>query len=69
MHNNFSLQYLIARYYNQETTRFIGEDTYKGALGDSITNNLYTYVGKISSKPNKHGKMKLKSCQEIHQVY
>lgn len=45
IHNNFNLQYLRARYYNQETARFISQDTYKGETGKPVTHNLYTYVG------------------------
>lgn len=44
MHNNFNLQYLRARYYNQDNARFISQDTYKGEVGNPVTHNLYTYV-------------------------
>lgn len=42
--DNFNLQYLRARYYNQEDTRFISEDTYRGSVGDVISHHLYAFV-------------------------
>ena len=35
--------YLIARYYDPVTARFLSEDTYRGSADDSLSLNLYTY--------------------------
>uniref|UniRef100_UPI00403E3AA9 RHS repeat domain-containing protein n=1 Tax=Paenibacillus sp. FSL W8-0194 TaxID=2921711 RepID=UPI00403E3AA9 len=38
------LTYARARYYQPEIGRFISEDTYKGTLGNPLSQNLYAYV-------------------------
>jgi RHS repeat-associated protein len=38
------LNYARARYYKPEIGRFISEDTYKGTLRNTQSQNLYTYV-------------------------
>jgi RHS repeat-associated protein len=38
------LNYARARYYKPEIGRFISEDTYKGTLWNTQSQNLYTYV-------------------------
>ena len=35
--------YLIARYYDPVTARFLSEDTYRGSADDPLSLNLYTY--------------------------
>ncbi|ATW25278.1 RHS repeat-associated core domain-containing protein [Candidatus Formimonas warabiya] len=35
--------YLMSRYYDPVTARFISEDTYRGNLNDPLSLNLYTY--------------------------
>lgn len=38
------LQYLRARYYDPETSRFMTKDTYLGEINDPLSRNLYTYT-------------------------
>ncbi len=42
--DNIDLQYLRARYYKQDTSRFISEDTYRGEVGRGQSHNTYIYV-------------------------
>lgn len=35
--------YLMARYYDPVTARFLSEDTYRGSISDPLSLNLYTY--------------------------
>ena len=41
--NESGMYYLNARYYDSTTARFMSEDTYKGAINDPLSLNLYTY--------------------------
>ena len=38
------LQYLRARYYDPETSRFMTKDTYLGEINDPLSRSLYTYT-------------------------
>ncbi len=38
------LQYLRARYYDPETSRFMTKDTYLGEINDPLSRHLYTYT-------------------------
>jgi len=38
------LYWLKSRYYDAETARFLGEDTYRGSADDPLSLNLYAYV-------------------------
>ncbi len=42
--DNLDLQYLRARYYKQESARFISTDTYRGEVGRGQSHNSYIYV-------------------------
>ncbi|NTW71790.1 MAG: RHS repeat-associated core domain-containing protein [Eubacteriaceae bacterium] len=37
------LYYMIARFYNPESGRFLSKDSYPGSAADPVTQNLYTY--------------------------
>ncbi|MCJ8014565.1 DUF6531 domain-containing protein [Paenibacillus sp. KQZ6P-2] len=41
---NDGLTYARARYYQPEIGRFVSEDTYKGQLSNTLSQNLYVYV-------------------------
>ncbi len=42
--DNLDLQYLRARYYRQDSARFISEDTYRGDIGRGQSHNAYIYT-------------------------
>ncbi|MFS0837392.1 RHS repeat-associated core domain-containing protein [Paenibacillus sp. 1P03SA] len=57
--NTTKLQYLRARWYDPNMGRFINEDTYEGELNNTLSLNLYTYVGNNPLKyrdPSGHKK-------------
>lgn len=42
--DNLDLQYLRARYYKQDTARFISEDNFRGEVGRGQSHNSYIYT-------------------------